>query len=187
MGAPFEIVAGKVQAWLAPVGTAFPVINVAPGGAWVLLGVAGDKDVSEDGVIIKHTETQTKIRTLGTTMPRKAFRTEEDLSVELTLFDATAEAIAAQLNGGTITTLAGPPAEKTVPLNLGGSVLSRALLIRGVLSPYADSASNLQVDIPLAVQDGELDLTFKKGDPIGLKLRFWALDDANLKIHLPTA
>lgn len=190
MTAPFEIVAGQVEAYLAVLGTAFPVINAAPAGAWVKLGAAGAKSTSEDGVTIRASQTVNKIRTLGTTGARKAFRSEEDLEVELTIFDITAEAFAAAMNGLAITTLAGPPAEKTVQLLQGPTVIERAMLIRGVLSPYADSASNLQVDVPRVFQDETLELIFKKDEPVGLKMRFFTLQDDTLgfgKIHLPTA
>lgn len=190
MTAPFEIVAGQVEAFLAPLATAFPVINAAPAGAWIKLGVAGAKSTSEDGVVIRPSQNVNKIRTLGTTGARKAFRSEEDLEVELTLFDITAEALSAALNQNAITTLAGPPAEKTVQLLQGPIVVERALLVRGVLSPYVDSVSNLQLDIPRVFQDENLELVFKKDVPVGLKLRFYTLQDDTLafgKIHLPTA
>lgn len=190
MTAPFEIVAGAVEAYLAVVGTAFTAINAAPAGAWVKLGAAGSKSTSEDGVIIRSSQSVSKIRTLGTTGARKAFRSEEDLEVELTVFDITAEAFAAAMNGLTITTLAGPPAEKTVPLIQGPVVIERAMMIRGVLSPYADSASNLQFDIPRVFQDEGVEMVFKKDEPVGLKMRFYTLQDDSAgfgKIHLPTS
>jgi hypothetical protein len=190
MPAPFEIVAGLVDAFLAPVGTAFPAINAAPIAAWLKLGVGGAKDYTEDGLVVRHEVGVERIRSFGTTGPRKAFRTTEDLLIELTLMDATAEAISAALNQLAITTLVGPPAEKTVQLLEGQSVTLRALLIRGILSPYLDSASNLQLDIPIVYQNGPIEMAFMKGKPFGPKLQFVALQDDNLgfgKIHLPTA
>lgn len=189
MSAPFEIVAGQVDAYLAVLGTAFPVSNVAPAAAWVKLGAAGAKDYSEDGVRIRHEGEKTKIRSLGGTGARKAFQVSEDLTIELTLMDATAEAISVALNQNAITTVAGPPAEKTVQLMEGGVVVERALLIRGVLSPYADSVVNMQFEIPRVFQDGPIELAFKKGDPIGLTLKFFTLQDDALgfgKLRLPT-
>lgn len=190
MPAPFEIVAGLVDAYLAPLATAFPVINVAPAGAWIKLGAGGSKDFTEDGLVVRHEVGVERIRSAGTTGPRKAFRTQEDLLIELTLMDATAEAISAAFNQLAVTTLAGPPAEKTIQLLEGPSVTLRSLLLRGVLSPYADSASNLQFDIPIVYQNGPIEFLFSKGKPIGLKLQFVALqDDTNGfgKLHLPTS
>lgn len=190
MPVPYEIVAGAVEAWLAPTGTTFPIISAAPSGSWLKLGVAGKLDYSEDGVVIRHEENVNRIRTLGTTGARKAFRNTEDLFIELTLMDATAEALSAALNQQAITTLAGPPAEKTIPLLEGGAVNLRAMLLRGVLSPYADTVNNFQFDIPLVYQDGPIEMAFKKGDPVGVKLHFVALADDTLglgKVHIPTA
>jgi hypothetical protein len=190
MPAPFEILAGLVDAYLAPVGTAFPIINVAPAGTWIKLGAGGSKDFTEDGLVVRHEVGVERIRSAGTTGPRKAFRTTEDLLIELTLMDATAEALQAALNQLAITTVVGPPAEKTIQLLEGQAVTLRALLIRGVLSPYADSASNLQFDVPIVYQNGPIELVFRKGEPVGLKLQFVALQDDTLgfgKLHLPTS
>jgi hypothetical protein len=189
MPAPFEIVAGLVDAYLAPVGTAFPAINAAPAGTWIKLGAGGAKDYEEGGLVVRHEVGIQRIRSLGTTGPRKAFRETEDLFIELTLMDATAEAISAALNQLAITTLAGPPAEKTIQLLEGQTVTLRALLVRGLLSPYVDSASNLQFDIPLVYQNGPMEMAFMKGKPIAPKLQFVALQDDVLgfgKLHLPT-
>lgn len=189
MPAPFEIVAGLVDAFLAPVATAFTAINAAPAGGWIKLGPGGAKDFTEDGLIVRHEVNVERIRSAGTTGPRKAFRTTEDLLIELTLMDATAEGISAAMNQLAITVLAGPPAEKTVQLLEGGTVNLRALMLRGVLSPYVDSANNLQFDIPIVFQNGPIEMLFNKGKPIGLKLQFVALQDDVLgfgKIHLPT-
>lgn len=190
MSAPYEIVAGAVDAYLAPVATAFPVINAAPAGTWIKLGAVGSKDYSEDGVKIMAGQTNTRIRTLGATGPRKAFRTAEDLTIELTLLDTTIESYQAAFNQSAITTVAGPPAEKKIQLLQGNAVALRAMLVRGVLSPYADSASFLQWDIPLVFQDGDIESVYRKGEAVGLKLRFVALQDDALgfgTLHGPTA
>jgi hypothetical protein len=191
MPAPFEIVAGLLDAYLAPVGTAFPAINAAPAGAWIKLGAGGAKDYRpDDGVVVRWEESVDEEKSLGTTGPRKAFRTDEGLMIELTLIDFTAESLQAALNQNAITTLAGPPAEKTIQLLNGPVVATRALLVRGVLSPYVDTANYLQFDIPLVYQRGSLDMAFKKAPAVGLKLQFRGLQDDNLgfgKIHLPTA
>jgi len=186
---PFEIVAGAVDAWLAPVGTAFPVINAAPAVAWVKIGLNLSKDYADSGVLIRNLQTTKEVETLGTTGPVKAFREKEALEIELTLLDATAESYAQALNQSAVTVVAGPPAEKTIPLIQGGTVALRALLVRGLLSPYADSVSNVQWDVPLVYQSGDIESLYKKADPIGLKLVFRALQDPTLgfgKLHAPT-
>ena len=63
--APFEIIAAPAKIWIAPVGTAFPVIDVVPNQDWTLLGKAGDKNISEDGVTISHPQSVEVLRALG--------------------------------------------------------------------------------------------------------------------------
>jgi len=190
MPSPFEIQAGAVDAWLAPVGTAFPVINVAPAGTWIKIGLNQSKDYADAGVLMRNMQTTKEVETLGTTGPVKAYREKEALVIELTLLDATLESYQQALNQSAITVLTGPPAEKTIPLIQGGTVATRALLIRGLLSPYADSVANLQWDVPLVYQSGDIDTLYKKADPVGLKLVFRALQDPTLgfgKLHAPTS
>ncbi len=190
MPAPFEIVAGLMDAYLAPVATAFPALNAAPAGAWIKLGAGGVKDYTEDGLVIRHEEADQVIRSLGTTGPRKAFRETEDVFIELTLIDATAESIQAALNQNPITVVAGPPASKDIALLEGQSVNLRALLVRGVLSPYLDTANYFQYEVPIVFQKGNIEMAFKKAVPIGMKLQFQALQDDVLglgKIRIPTA
>jgi len=187
---PFELVAGPVDVYLAPTGTAFPVISAAPAGAWIKLGTTGSKDYAEDGVLVRPEQTVEEFFSLGATGPRKAFRTREGLTIEMTLHDATAESYQAAWNQNAITTLVGPPAEKTIQMKQGATVSLRALLIRGVLSPYSDSANNTQWDIPIVYQNGTPETVYVKGTPIGLKLSFRALEDDALglgKLHLPSA
>lgn len=191
MTTPYEIVAGAVDAYLAVVGTAFTAVDAAtPAGDWVKLGTAGSKDISEDGVLIRSEQTVQRIRTLGTTGPRKAYRDTEDLVIELTLMDSTIETYQAALNQLAITTVAGPPAEKTIQLLQGTAVALRALMIRGVLSPYADTANYLQWDIPIVYQEGNPETIYRKGEPVGLKLTFIGLVHDTLgfgKLRIPTA
>ena len=190
MPAPFPIIAGPVDVYTAPIATAFPVANVAPAAAWVLLGSTGGKSIHEDGVTVRYENDTEDIHTLGATGARKAFRTRERLIIEFTLIDATLESYAQAMNAATVTTLAGPPAEKTVPLRHGSSVSTRALLIRGLLSPYADSTVNLQWEIPLVYSKSEPQTVYKKGDPVGLAFSFFALqDDTNGfgVLRVPTA
>jgi hypothetical protein len=190
MPAPFEIIAGAADVYLAAPNTADVVLNVAPGGSWTKLGVAGSKDYSEDGVMCAYEQDQEDFYGLGATGPRKAFRTRERLKITFTLHDATVESFTHAFNEAAITTLAGPPAEKTIPLIQGGTVQTRALLIRSAVSPYVDSANPTQLWVPLCYQKGSFDIVFNKGKPIGLKLDFFALqDDTNGfgKLHEPTA
>lgn len=190
MPAPLEIIAGAADVWVAPALTADVALNAAPGGAWVKLGTAGSKDYTEDGVTLHMSQDVNEIFGLGATGPRKAFRNREGFHVTLTLMDVTLEMWAHAWNEAAITTLVGPPAEKTINLVQGGAVNTRAVLIRSAISPYADSANPTQLWIPLAYQKANVEARFKKADAMGLPLDFVALqDDTNGfgKLHMPTS
>ena len=122
---PYEIVAGPFTLWLAPVATAFPLIDAAPAGAWTKVGTGGDRNYSEDGVTVAHSQTIEVARPVGATGPVKAWRTEEDLMVRLTLWDITLEQYRTALNGVAVTTTAagaGTAGFKRIGLSQGQDV-----------------------------------------------------------------
>ena len=106
MPAPFEIIAAPYTVWAAPVGEAFPAIDAAPAGNWAKIGTSGDESYSEDGVTVAHSQTTETTRVAGTTGPRKAWRTAEDLMVRFTILDISLEHYKQALNGNAVTTTA---------------------------------------------------------------------------------
>lgn len=177
---PYEIVAGPFTLWLAPVGTAFPLIDAAPAVAWVKVGTGGDKNYSEDGVTVAHSQSIEQARPAGTVGPVKAWRTEEDLMISLTLWDITLEQYATALNAAAVTTTAageGTAGFKKLGLSQGQEVATYALLARGI-SPYGDSYA-AQYEVPRCYQSGNAEPAYLKGTPAGLDLEFTALEDAN--------
>lgn len=175
---PFEILAGPLTVWLAPVGTAFPLLNAAPAVAWIKLGANGDKNYDEGGVEVSHSQKIEQARPAGTTGPVKAWRTEEDFMISLTLWDITLEQYKVVLNAAAITTTAagtGTPGTKKVGLTRGGDVATYALLARG-LSPYGDSYV-AQYEVPIVYLSSDPKPAFKKGKPAGLAMEFTALED----------
>ena len=44
---PFEVIAGPIEVYRAPVATTFPVIGAAPAVDWTLIGKNGSKDYAE--------------------------------------------------------------------------------------------------------------------------------------------
>lgn len=180
--APYEIIAAPFVAYHAPVGTAFPAIEEEPGVAWTLIGTNGDRNISEDGVTVKHSETVEEVRTLGSMGPVKAFRTEEGLNLSFTLLDLSLENYAVALNHNAVTTVA-PGVHggyKKVGLSRGRNLPERALLIRGAVSPYGngDVDWNMQYEVERAVQIGEPEVVYTKGgDPAGLALEWLCLED----------
>lgn len=187
MPAPMEIYAtGSADVYLAPQNTADPVITTAVPGSYIKVGVAGAQDYTEDGVKVAKATENNEIFGLGAYGVRKVFRTKEHLTVSFTLMDATLEAFAVAFNQAVVTTLTGPPNEKTVPLleNIGTPTF-RALLIRAPISPYMDLGV-FQWWIPVVYQTGSPETVFRKSDPVGLALTFTAIADATNgfgKIH----
>lgn len=191
MSTPFEVFAtGAVDVYLAVPNQADPVINVAPPGAWIKIGVAGAADYGEDGVTVRKETENNEIYSLGQYGVRKVFRVREKLTIAFTLMDATLEAYRDAFNQTAVTTIVGPPAEKTIPLveNVATPTF-RALLLRAPLSPYM-AGGNLQWWIPVVYQTGSPETVYKKTDPVGLPLEFTAIQDATNgfgKMHAQTS
>lgn len=177
---PFEIVAAPFTLWLAPVGTAFPAIDAAPAVAWIKVGTSGDRNYSDDGVTVAHSQNIEQARPVGATGPVKAWRTEEDLMIRLTLWDITLEQYAVALNGNEVSTTAagvGTAGFKEIGLSQGQEVTAYALLARG-LSAYGDGYA-AQYEVPRCYQSASPEPVFTKGEPAGLELEFTALEDLN--------
>lgn len=175
---PYEIIMSPFEVYLAPEGEAFPDVDEDPAGNWVLLGTNGKFNYSEDGVQVTHEQTLALHRTLGSTGPVKATRTEESLMIGLTLEDLSAEHYRKVLNDVAIDETpegAGTPGTRAITLRQGRDVSVFALLLKGV-SPYGDSLG-AQYQVPRAVQNGNPAPLFSKGEAAGLAVEFVALED----------
>ena len=178
MSKPYEMIVSPFEVWLAPVGEVFPDVDVDPVANWEKLGTNGKRNQSEDGITVTHEQTLVEHRTVASTGPVKVGRTEENLSIEMTLEDLSLEQYAKVMNNVTVTTVApGTSIIGTKEFNLrqGVDVSTFALLCRGK-SPYGDGW-NMQYEVPVAYQADNPAPVFKKGDPAGLKLTFKALED----------
>jgi hypothetical protein len=176
--APFYMIMEPASAWVAPVGTAFPLLAAAPAGSWLALGTDGNRSFSNDGVKISVSQKVTLARPDGATGPVKAARTEEDVMIELTLWDATVEQVKHALNEAAITTVAagsGTAGYKSIPLGRGAAVAQVALLVREV-SPYGDGWIS-QYEHFAVSNTGDMSIVYKKGGPAGLLLKFQAMED----------
>jgi hypothetical protein len=177
---PFEIVAGSLRVWLAPVATVFPLINVAPAAPWASVGTNGDVNYDDEGVKITHKQKVETARPAGLTMPVKAWRTEEDLMIGLTLWDFSLAQYTNVLGGlAPATTAAGPGTAgfRSIGLSRGPDVAIYALLARGEgMSPDGDGF-NFQFEVPRVYQSGDAKPVIKKGKPAGLELEWMALAD----------
>jgi hypothetical protein len=175
---PYEIVSGPLTLWLAPVGTAFPAIDEAPAVAWKMIGQSGTKNYSEDGVSVSHAQSINKARGAGSVGGRKAFRTEEDMGITVTLWDNTLEMYALALHGDApVATAAGAGSAgfKTIGLSRGAEVKQYALLARG-MSAY-DEVMAAQYEVPRCYQAASPTVLYNKGVPAGIELNWDALED----------
>lgn len=182
---PYEIIAAPMTLWIAPVGTAFPLISAAPGVGWIKVGTNGDRSYENGGVTTTHAKVYDKVRTAGASGPVKAFLTEEDLMFGVTLLDMTLEQYQLALNGNTVTTVApasGQPGTKKIGLSEDvGRTREYALLARG-LSPYNEALA-MQYCVPRCYQSGAPAPVFRKGGTgAALALSFEALEDLTTEI-----
>lgn len=171
--APFEVIAGPAEAWYAPVGTAFPELDVAPGGSWTKIGAAGDRSYLEEGVKVMAPQELTYFKGLGSTGDRKAFRVSEEFKVGFSVADMTVEQWKISMNGNAITNTTGSP--RKIGLSRGLQVEQYALLLRGP-SPYGDGWVT-QFEIPVCVESGNPEVVYKKDAAAALAVEFKALED----------
>lgn len=177
---PFEIIAAPYEVYIAPVGTANPLIDAVPGAGWAKVGSSGNLNHSDEGVTIAHSQAIELFRAGGDAGSRKAFRTEEDLMVRLMLMDLTLEQYSLAMNSNAVTTVAagaGTAGYKSMGLSRGFAVATVALLVRGP-SPYVENGF-MQFQVPRAAQTGNPEPVFRKGEPAGLALEWTALVDPN--------
>jgi len=167
---PYEILTGVGTLYVAPVGTAFPLLTAVPGASWTDLGE------TEGGVTVSLEQTTVRLRTDQRTGPVKAIRTEENLMIGTSLAESTLENLA-KLHGGTVTDT--PPGVGTigtreVPLHRGFGVDQWAILFRGT-SAYGDYPA--QYEVPRGYFDGPIALAHVKGDKAVMAAQFVALED----------
>ena len=179
MAAPFEIIAAPFEVYLAPIGSAFPDLSITPPGPWVILGTSGNKNYHEDGITVAHEQTIEVFRPLGTTAPRKAFRTEEELMFTAVVADLSASQYAQIINRCQVTAVAaatGVGGQSRFELLQGPAVSTFAVVVRGAES--AGGPYNTQWQVPLAYNGGNPELVLQKSEPAGLQVEFHALWDS---------
>jgi len=183
VAAPFEIIAAPFEVYLAPIGSAFPDLSITPPGPWVILGTSGNKNYHEDGITVAHEQTIEVFRPLGTTAPRKAFRTEEELTISLQVVDISAVQYAKIINRVSVTAVAagsGVAGNSYFPLLQNMEVSTFMVLLKGAESAGGAAPFATQYEVPMAYNSGNPELVFRKGEPVALECEFHALWDTAL-------
>ena len=172
---PYNILVSPATGiWLAPVGEAYPLINVAPAGNWVSLGR------TDGGVKVKNLNKITDHMLDQVLMPVKRTRTAVGVEVTCPLAEITLEVYAKVLNNVTVTTVAagaGTAGYKYFTLGSTVDVSQFAMLIRGP-SPYMDA--NLQYELKCVSQGAEPELEFTSAKKAILNTVWSALEDPSV-------
>lgn len=169
---PYEIMGAPHSLYIATAATARPAIGAAPAVGWVLVGTAGNRSYSEEGVRVNSPAAYNYFRGLGSAAPRKAFRSEEDVMISVTLADLTLESLATAFNklaSGVVET----GITRKLGLSRGLGVQTVALLVRGP-SPYMDDGFS-QWWIPQAANVTSIDLAMRRDNATTYPLEFRAI------------
>jgi hypothetical protein len=197
---PQRIIAFPYNVYLAPQGTEFPTLTdteaIIQGGkkypkvalgaggttaaeSWFLLGTSGNRDYSEAGVTVTHTQTLGTFQGAGSTWIRKAWRSDEGTQVAFDLADLSPTHYAKimderTLNPSELATSASAN-EEWFSLARLLNVNGQSLLLRG---PSAiNEAKQSQYEIPYAYQAANPAPKYAiKGGPALLALQFTAIE-----------
>ena len=181
MSIPLEVVAAPFEIWIGPVGESFPAIEDTPTGNWVKIGTSGNRSITEDGVTVQHQQTIEQFRSLGSTGPIKAFRTEEGLIITFAIADITLENYKHALGQNTVTDtpVGGNAGFRDIDIYQGLDLDQRALLVRGLnASPYL-ADTDIQWQVPVVYENGSPEIVSQKGTPIVIALEYIAIEDPN--------
>lgn len=165
----YELLNGAGLLYVAPVGTAFPLVTATPSASWRELGE------TVDGVKATFDQKTEKFRTDQRTGAVKAVRTEEDVTIETKLAQATLENLA-DLLGNTVTDTpasSGSAGYRTLPLHRGAAVKEFALLFRGN-SPYG--AYTAQYELPRGYFDEAAEAEHTQDGFVSYPVKFAALE-----------
>lgn len=174
-----EIINGPLELYWAPIGEAFPAINVAPAGNWSLIGSSGSNNYTEDGVTLAFDKNFEVFRGLGNSYPLKAFLTENEAFVRVAIADLSLDQLRLAFNLNAVGVDAGPPAIQTLDLNVDTDLNEMALLVRGEGKSPEFATGNLQFELNRVVDTGSHELVFVKGNAAAINLEFRILLDTS--------
>lgn len=196
MAEPKRILVAPFTAFVAPLGTGFPLVSddeAAFDPDWFKLGENGDRNYDDDGVTLTMSDTTDVFRGAGETAPQKVFRTEEDATVAFNLVDMAAAQFAKVLNDATITTVAagvGIPGEEIVEGYRGFEVAQFELLLRGEGASTETLGLNMQFEFAQVFSSGDPAPVFTKTGPAMLAVEFTPTRAATgefFEAHIQTA
>lgn len=173
MPAPYEVIVGPAEVYVAPVGEAFPDVDTAPGGNWDLVGTLGSENYAESGVLVRSPRNTNPINVLGSTVPRKHVITTTGLEIEFDVIDASAEQVTLGYGVDPADIVddaagVGTPGTRSFDIPTSPIPFQRAVLVRIDQSPYGEGLKS-QLQIPAANQLGNAEGGFTKGDPFQIK------------------
>jgi len=177
---PFEVVCAPYTVYAATVGTNFPNIDAVPTtgpGGWTQVGTSGNKNYTDTGVTVTHTQTVSTFTPAGSTTVRKAWRTEEGVTFALEVADLSPAQYALILDNITVQTNAPSTTaggDSHFELMRGVQVNQYALLVRGI-SPV-NEAYAAQYEVPSAFMMGNPAPRYSKQGPATLAIEFHAFE-----------
>lgn len=170
---PYEVMGAPHGVYVATVGTARPALTVAtPLSPWVAVGLRGNRSYSEEGVKVNSPAAYNYFRGNASAAPLKAFRSEEDVEIGVTLADMTLESLALAFNK-TSADVDETGITRTLGLSRGLGVQTFALLVRGP-SPYMDDGI-AQFWIPNAMNVSSIELALRRDNATTYPLTFRAI------------
>lgn len=173
---PFELVADVITAWIAAEGTARPAVDAVPTG-YTKIGTGGPLNYGAAGVTIESPQTVKLWKSLGSPVPVKAYRTDDGFKASWMLHDLTLEQLALVYNSNAVTTTAassGVAGVKTIDLDRGFVVTTKALLLRGV-SANGDYVG--QIWVPKCCITSSPKEVHSPEEPAGVEIVFEGLRD----------
>lgn len=177
---PFEVVCAPYNVYAATVGTAFPNVDTAPttgAAGWTQVGTSGNKNYTDTGVTVTHTQTVSTFIPAGSTTVRKAWRTDEGLTIAFEVADLSPTQYALLMDNIAVSTQApttGVPGDQHFELFRGVQVNQYALLVRGI-SPV-NEAYTAQYEVPSSFQMGNPAPRYSKQGPATLAIEFHAFE-----------
>ena len=175
---PREIVVGPLTIYLAAAVEAEDDIDGTPTGNWGALGASGDRNYTEDGITVTHSQTTRETRVAGATGAVKVNRTEEALMIALTLLDMSLAQLTKLFNNTTKSTDTTPNID-FLGVRRGPDVTLFSLIAKGLgMSP--SGALPIQLYVPRCYQSADaMTPVFGKNGEAGFLAEFSALEHAS--------